>query len=390
MEKDLFHEIIKYGNPYNLIKYKLIDHNMYIEYIINNRYKYSEKQLLIALNYSIKTMPNYMYEGKGLIEYFIDYPKIVKYMYLCKGIKNEIDTNFVINIEDIIISDSVNNEYFAKIEVKDDELVFLIFSLYCEKKINYIRRVLPSNEYIEYLVMTDNTEILKKEEYDVNTILNRIEYLNKYAQNYYKLIASFYFYIIFESITVIQNINEDMLPKIIKYFPKQLGIEGIKIDPYYYRFFTYPITYRTYLLGFDPLLEYPSDEEIRERYLKLQSTNLNTFISDILCDNIIDDMIANPHDTLFENPEEYLPFDRVNVNENGKIYRFTRNEFDILLNKGCNFWTKQPLSISSYINLGIKINIAAYLQLPPAAPLEELFEKAINGCLIPEQEEQEK
>jgi hypothetical protein len=378
--KQLYHEILKYGNPYNMIKYKLIDHNTYIEYIINNKSIYTEKELLIGLFYTIKTMPNFIYEEKGLVEHFSEYPKIVKYIFLCKGISSTLEYN--INIEDLIISDSVINEYYSKCVIEDKELLYMVFALKCEKMLLYLQRFMTGSEYTEYLIMTDKTDNLK-EYCDTNMIMNRIEYLTEVAPNYYKMISSFYFYIIFEDVEMIQNISEDELPRIIKFFQKQLGIEGVKIDPKYYRFFTYPITYRIYLLGFNPLLEFPKEKEVKERYHKLQNTELNVFISEIIGNNNIEGNIANPQDSLFENPEEYLPFDRIDINENGKIYRFTRNEFDILLNKGYNFWTKQTITVSSVINIGIKNSVATYLRLPPAAPLEELFEKALNGCLLP-------
>jgi hypothetical protein len=97
-----------------------------------------------------------------------------------------------------------------------------------------------------------------------------------------------------------------------------------------------------------------------------------------------EDKIANTEDTLFENPSEYVSLDRFEMEENGKIYQFTRPEFKKLYTDKKNFWTKQPLSYSDLYTLQIRNQLCKELNLPQSDTMKLLIEKGCKGCLYEE------
>ena len=76
--------------------------------------------------------------------------------------------------------------------------------------------------------------------------------------------------------------------------------------------------------------------------------------------------------------------DRFNIEENGKIYQFTRPEFKKLYSDKRNFWTKQPLSYSDLYSLQLRIQITHTLILPSSDTYKVLLEKACKGTLYEE------
>ena len=177
-----------------------------------------------------------------------------------------------------------------------------------------------------------------------------------------------------------EKLDLSLLKLTCKCFPEQFT--DLDLDERYTRICIYPLTIRAYILGFPCYPAFPEKKEVDDALLHLSKIGIKEYIELVLeKDKYSKELIANEHDTLYENPDDYHPMDRINILENGKMYRFTRPEFKKLKEDLDNFWTKTPLSYSNIYTLTLRIHMIEQLNFPPADTLAVMLEKACDGVL---------
>jgi hypothetical protein len=183
-----------------------------------------------------------------------------------------------------------------------------------------------------------------------------------------------------------EKLDFDLLKRTAHCFPQQFT--DVDVSDEYQRIAIYPIGVRTYILGLSCFPKVPSKKTLDEALVTLSKMGVDDYVNMILSkqvyENHSEDKIANTEDTLFEKPENYVSLDRFDLEENGKIYQFTRPEFKKLFTDKKNFWTKQSISYSDLYSLQIRIQLCKELNLPPSEPLKILIEKGCKGCLYEE------
>lgn len=177
-----------------------------------------------------------------------------------------------------------------------------------------------------------------------------------------------------------EKLDLDLLKITCQCFPTQFT--SLDIDEKFTKITIYPLTVRAYILGFPCFPKIPQKEEIDQALEKLSKLGVDEYVRQVLPQQVMDqEMIANTEDTLFEDPNLYSPLDRIDILENGKIYRFTRPEFAKLHQDKTNFWTKIKLSYADIYTISLRLKICKELNLPYSDTLPALIEKACKGIL---------
>jgi hypothetical protein len=173
-----------------------------------------------------------------------------------------------------------------------------------------------------------------------------------------------------------------LLKKLCYTFPSQFA--NIDIPEPYLRLIIYPIPIRAYILGMDISYKIPSQKEIDQRLIELSKLGIDEYVKQTLSKNQPIQDPANIQDTLFENVHDYVLFDQLPIEENGKAYQFTRPEFQKLFTDRKNFWTKQIISFSDLYTIQVRNNICKTLNLPKSDTLINLLQKGCEGKLFQE------
>jgi hypothetical protein len=203
-------------------------------------------------------------------------------------------------------------------------------------------------------------------------------YFQKMCDNFQSLLAQL-------TLGDFEKLDLNLLKITSKCFPTQFTSVDLKDE--YTKITIYPLTVRAYLLGFPCYPKVPQKDEIDDALRRLSEMGIPEYVKSVLPKDSYDEkQIANTEDTLFEDPQSYSPMDRIDIQENGKIYRFTRPEFNKLLTDKTNFWTKCRLTYSDIYTLSLRVNMCKTINLPYSDTLASLIEKACKGILyqIPE------
>jgi hypothetical protein len=397
--------IILHGNIYFAVEKGILSPNQLFHHVLSHPTLYLTEQLiptLILLLRKIVTSQLY-HEGKHLLSYFND-DFILRYYFLKGGadvpthksnprltLKGQL-VQTIPTIQELILAENLNDEdtlkYLMDTKLISSELISLIYQTQCSVMMNALThyKLITVQQSHEYLIQHDYPNLLPifydKELYPL--MLKRLSYVKEHLpQSYYQKLVQAYYDKWLDDPIFCQNIEEDDLQETIEVFKSQLQIQQLTIPEFYYRFFLYPIPYRCYLLGFNPCLDVPSHSTLLQEYKQLISMDVNDFIETKLKKETPTLDIVNPQDTMLEDPESYLPFDRLDFEDGDKVYRFTRAEFNTIIQTENNLWTNKKLPSHILYSLCNRVTIADYYKLPPACPYEELMEKALTGSLIP-------
>lgn len=404
---DLYSFIIEKGNPYFAYSQSLINLKELINYLVTVKDKYHYLEVFPSITLILKNFGNddLYINGHHLLGHYNDDP-LLKYYFLKGGAdipihKNKTNSttlkeqliNKTPSIEDLILADSLQEQdliqYIYENTSLDSELIKTVFL--CNNSCCLQLNASQDQNIIQMIIQTDNLSQLQNVVLSaeiINLIVDRLESLP--SNKYKTCLVSQYFKIIFDDPKNIQLFDDDKVEQILSIFASHLGIQhlldDIKQIPYSYcRFFFYPQSYQMYILGVNLLEVLPNEKQMIEIYKKFINLGVDDYIKYILDKSSLlefEGTNINPHDTMMENPENYLPFDRIDYVDNQKIYRFTRTEFSMMVKTGINMWTNKKLPYHILYSMATRLAVAETLKLPPSAPLEELFERALVGELV--------
>lgn len=148
-----------------------------------------------------------------------------------------------------------------------------------------------------------------------------------------------------------------------------------------------------YILGFPVHYHTPTDDQLhlalnrlnelkREEYAKtIVNYGKQLFSADIPF-SVNKPIFSNTDDVIFENINNYSPFDIVSYRDGDYIYRFTRPEFDNLLKSKKNHWTNDWLPKAVLATILSRVSTAKELKLPESRPLIELLRRVEEDQLF--------
>lgn len=411
----LIYETIMYGNPFDAIELNFFSYQELTDYLASNLTDIPKEKLYLAFTALLRLYPpEYLYSlGKHIMWYMPSDDLFFQNIYVILGgspelpISKDDSSNTLWSLVFDVYSDYINDVYnettekamllcnkitvkLSKNEIldKSDQFIKSLYEYRCDKVISLLPKCgVRLKDTFPFAIDTDWFEmypVLKN--YYINYI-DRVDYIRTTAPIYYsKMLESYLAQLCNLTLKDFEQLDFSLLQKTCHCFPQQFT--DIDIPETYQRMCIYPLSVRAYLLGLSCYPKIPSKKKIDEALLLLSKIGIEEYVNHILNsqekEEICSDLIANTEDTLYEKPEDYLSMDRFNIEENGKIYQFTRPEFKKLYSDKRNFWTKQPLSYSDLYSLQLRIQITHTLILPSSDTYKVLLEKACKGTLYEE------
>jgi hypothetical protein len=399
--------LLSFGNIHFAVEKQVVSVQQLLNHVVTSKSNYLFIQLIPSLIIILrKVVTNNLYvDGQHLLSIFNE-DGLLRYYFLKGGSDLPTHSNnprvtlkgLIIEpkptLLELMLSENINDEdtlkYFFDQKIITNDVIQLVYQTNCSTLMNAFQhyKLIPLSDIHKLLVQNDYPHLLPifydKEIYGL--VLKRLQQVkHSLPQIYFEKLIQVYFEKWIDDPVFCQQIDDEHLKETLELFSEPLQINSFvnQIPELYYRFFLYPLPYKCYLLGYNLCLNVPSPDEILDKCKEFISKDTNVFIEEQLMIHSPKGTIVNPQDTMLEDPESYLPFDRMDYVEQGKVYRFTRTEFNTIVQTENNLWTNKKLPSYIIYSLCNKVTISDYYKLPPAAPYEELIEKALSGELIP-------
>jgi hypothetical protein len=406
---DLIEQTVLYGSVYEAIENKLFTCNELIKYLSEKVNLIPRNKLIISFTILMNLFPSsYLYyNGKHLL-YYLPNDKLIYYIYLLKGGNIDLHVNQDKSTDDMLwlyLFDSFAALNSTKYDVDLESAFLFCDKEYKNSKNNYeywaieplfftrcnnISYKLNLNDKLmnEYYIRTDWFEkYVAIKNFSYIQFFNRCQYLQKNAPLYFEKFK-FKFQSIMNHIKLyeLEKFDKKFLLLINDIFPDCFSKHLSTCEEKYIKLCIYPIHIRAYILGF-PIERYiPSKEEVDEKIELLMKLGIDEYVKG--CNRkslnnlyVSDENIANPEDTLCEDPMNYYAIDRYDLLQNNKIYRFTRKEFEKLLEDKKNFWNHCTLPEHAIATITVRLNMTDTMELPECDTAVNLLNKAIEGNL---------
>lgn len=320
-------------------------------------------------------------------------------------VENSIDYNPIIaHIQDTL------TEFLNKAELRRFSALILAgqgTAQYLESKLatcyrarNFPHLRITANEINIGLVEADWIGKLRYNDELPKLILRRVARLHEEAPIYYAGVA----YKAYHNVAVKINkdklftqLTRDELATFDSFFPEIIDRKILGYTHLAYKIALLGNDVAGYVLGFPVQNMIPSEEQIHSAIQYLTENGAEAyskFISQYIETTYLpsspfptgDATYSNDQDVMMEDHNNYVPFDVIAYRVGNHIYRFTRPEFDKLVESKKNHWTNEWLPPTVLSSIKSRAEACKELGLPPARPLIEMLERIEKGSLF-EQEE---
>jgi hypothetical protein len=417
---DLIKQTVLFGSVSEALEYKLFTCNDLIMFLAEHNNIITRNKLIVSFTVLMNLFPSsYLYyNGKHLLSYLPN-DKLIYYIYLLKGGSSDLPINQDKSSDDMLwlylfdcLSGLNSNQYDMELENaylfcdKYFRTSNISYEYWCVEPLFFARcndiqlkLNLSNKSTSEYIIRSDWFEKFKDiKNFPYSLFFERCKNLLTYAPLYFEKLK-FKFERVLVSIKLydMEKLDKDLIKLMYHSFPEEFSSHLLTCDEKYFRLCCYPIHIRAYLLGF-PIERYiPSKEEIDKQIKILMEIGIEEYVK--RCDrnsynniNCSQEYIANPEDTLCEDPCNYFAFDRYDLLQNNKVYRFTRNEFSKLIEEGMeskNFWNQCRLPEYAVATMSIRNSISEVMNLPNCDTAVNLLLKSMEGNLYQDQIEEE-
>lgn len=256
----------------------------------------------------------------------------------------------------------------------------------------YVEKLFPIDVLNEALIATDWCNKLKYTDKLSKLVLDRVQYLHSNYPIYYGSVG----YKIYRKVVTklveenkLSLLTQDELIILNRLFRGIINPSLLTMSSFSYRISVMNNLVAGYILGF-PIHEFtPSPKHIEQALKIIEDKGREEYIALITsrCQenniyNTSDYTFANDSDVTMEDPLDYSPFDVIYYEDGSHVYRFTRVEFDNLLEKKKNHWTNEWLPTSILESIRSRSIIANKIGLPSSCTMSELFDKVDKDDLF--------
>lgn len=276
---------------------------------------------------------------------------------------------------------------------------------YIESKLNicFLSRNFPYLKNIskdkinKALVESDWITKFRYNEDLVKFILERVTYLQQNAPIYYAHVAYKEYYNVAVRLykeKLLSKLTREELNTFNNFFSNIIDTKIFNYDDLSFKISLLNNEIAGYLLGFPIHLMIPDDEQIQkmlkllselgiEKYVKVikEYTSL-TYTIPLPFKEKKEVHFSNETDVIMESIDNYVPFDIVAYQKGNYIYRFTRIEFDKLIESKKNPWTNEWLPESVLSTIIARNKAAKKMNLPPPKTHFELLNCLKKGTLF--------
>lgn len=239
---------------------------------------------------------------------------------------------------------------------------------------------LIQSEWLEHLNLDNFVPVL---------IIKRIKFLKQNAPLYFDLVKEKYrklFEMLFEE-HLLDRLSVNSLKYLHNEFPEILNENIFECTPARRKLTLMPTIISGYILGFPIQSIIPLETQIKDaitlyenlgvvkysEYIKTTCTQTSRANSTPFDTEEI--VFSNETDFLLENIDSYVPFDIVSFRSGKFIYRFTRPEFEKIIESRKNPWTNEDLPIPIIHAIVSRVNTAKELNLPPPMTVKDMFDR---------------
>lgn len=275
-----------------------------------------------------------------------------------------------------------------------------LVTCYRARNFPHLRGVSP-HEINVALVAADWTAKFRYNENLAKLILKRVADLQREAPIYYAGIAYGAYHKVAVKLNkdkLLTQLSRDELITFNTFFPNIIDTKILGYSDLAYKIALLGNDVAGYVLGFPIQNMIPNDDQIHEaiailskegadayaerikQYVKSTYTPVAPFPMGSVS-------YSNDKDVMMEEIDNYVPFDIVSYQVGPHMYRFTRVEFDKLVESKKNPWTNDwfpPTVLSTIIS---RSEAAKELGLPPGRPCREMIDRVEAGTLFTPDEE---
>lgn len=251
-----------------------------------------------------------------------------------------------------------------------------------------LNKVLASTDWTQKLFYNHNLPKI---------IISRALELQQTAPIYYVHVAYKEYYNVAVKLykeKLLYNLDKETLQTFNKLFPNIIDQRILNYNNLCSKIALMKNNLAGYLLGFPIQNLHPSDEQIHDTIKVLMELGIDNFVEQVKkytrevylpsltfqTNNEV--KISNDTDVLMEPIENYVPFDIVVFQTGEYVYRFTRVEFNKLLESKKNPWTNEPLPKEILLTMKLRNKIAEEINLPEPKTHLELLKSLQEGSLL--------
>lgn len=274
----------------------------------------------------------------------------------------------------------------------------------------YSSRVFPhlrtvTNHQINVsLVIADWTARLRYNEKLPGLILHRVARLQERAPLYYAQVAYQAYHKVVVKLNrdkLLTRLTRDELFTLNTFFPNIIDAKIFEYTDLAYKIALLGNDMAGYVLGFPIQNMIPNDEQIHEALCKLKELGVEGYVNHIKeyvsktyrpvlpFPQQEEPIYPNKTDVLYEDINDYVPFDIIACQIGQHIHRFSRAEAENLLETKKNPWSGEWLPSTVLSTIKARVSASEELGLPNARPLNEILTRINEGKLMEEDVEPE-
>lgn len=237
------------------------------------------------------------------------------------------------------------------------------------------------SDWIEYLILNDYVPVL---------VIKRIKCLKQNAPLYYELVKPRYlelFKTLFQK-HLLGRLKINGLKYLDMEFQGILDKNILAHTTASRKLILMPTILAGYILGFPIQNIIPTETQIKEAtalFEKLGSEQYSVNIREYIHETYINKspfdneeiVLSNDTDVLLEDIDLYSPFDIVSFQCGKYMYRFTRPEFEKIIQNEKNPWTNEDLPKSIINSIASRVKTAEQLAFPKSMTIKDLLDGLI-------------
>jgi hypothetical protein len=408
-EKDKIRESVDFGSPFLALETRFFTEKSLLHWLAT--VDITEKRQIAYKAVCMKIHPNHQYLDDSY-HFLTKKPKYLSIAIGC-GLDMEIlessnsDSNIVLNpliahlfgALDSIVKYSEIIKFSKLILAGEGTQVYIrskLTTCFRARNLPYIRNLSPHDHNV-VLVDADWTDNFRYNEKLPKLILHRVAALQEHAPIYYAGVA----YKAYHKIAVKLNkdklliqLTRDELITFDTFFPNVINKKILGYTDLAYKIALLGNDIAGYVLGFPIQNMIPNEIQIHEAIEVLTADGIDKYSERIkeyvtltytpmlpfAQKNSV--LYSNDTDVFMENINNYVPFDIVSYQIGPHMYRFTRVEFNNIIEKKKNPWTNDWIPPTVLSTIKARVDSAKELGLPRVGTHKEILQRVEDGTLF--------
>lgn len=235
------------------------------------------------------------------------------------------------------------------------------------------------------LLESDWIDMLEIDDKLGTALIQRVKLLKEEAPTYYMTVKERYREVVslLSRKYLLASLNFLELTFIDSEFPGILSRQIFSLTPLERKLAVLPLETAGYLLGLPVQKMQVSGEQINKAVKLFQQLGFESYCEKVKEFNVREHLqncftgdtvvFSNENDVLLEDVSSYSPFDIVPLQVGNCIFRFSRPEFQKIVDSGKNPWTNEPVTGFFLMQLVTRLKIAQVFNLPEPKPLKDLL-----------------